>query len=63
VPASTIAALMLAVFTVSVGFGVVRLAKREDRQVLAEFGETYMRYARTVPAFIPRGRRPQTGVA
>jgi protein-S-isoprenylcysteine O-methyltransferase Ste14 len=41
----------------------VRLAKREERHVLAEFGETYMRYARTVPAFIPRGRRPQTGVA
>jgi protein-S-isoprenylcysteine O-methyltransferase Ste14 len=41
----------------------VRLAKREEGQVLAEFGETYMRYARTVPAFIPRGRRPHTGVA
>jgi protein-S-isoprenylcysteine O-methyltransferase Ste14 len=41
----------------------VRLAQREERQVLAEFGETYVRYARTVPAFIPRGRRPQTGVA
>jgi protein-S-isoprenylcysteine O-methyltransferase Ste14 len=50
-------------FTVSVGFGVARLAKREDRPVLAEFGETYMRYARTVPAFISRGRRPQTSVA
>jgi protein-S-isoprenylcysteine O-methyltransferase Ste14 len=61
--ASTIAARMLAVFTVSVGFGVARLAKREDRPVLAEFGETYMRYARTVPAFISRGRRPQTSVA
>ena len=41
----------------------VRLAKREEKQVLAEFGETYMRYARTVSAFIPRGRRPQTGAA
>jgi len=41
----------------------VQLAKREERQVLAEFGETYVRYTRTVPAFIPRGRRPQTGVA
>ena len=40
-----------------------RLAKKEERQVLAEFGETYLRYARTVPAFIPRGRRPQSGVA
>jgi protein-S-isoprenylcysteine O-methyltransferase Ste14 len=41
----------------------VRLAKQEEGQVLAEFGETYIRYARTVPAFIPRGRRPRTGVA
>ena len=41
----------------------VRLAKREEKQVLAEFGETYLRYAKVVPAFIPRGRRPRTGVA
>jgi len=41
----------------------VRLAKREEKQVLAEFGEAYLRYTRTIPAFIPRGRRPQTGVA
>ena len=32
----------------------VRLAKTEERQVRAEFGDAYARYARTVPAFIPR---------
>src|SRR6266849_3586299 len=31
----------------------VRLAKAEERQVRAEFPEAYMRYAETVPAFIP----------
>ncbi len=41
----------------------VRLAKREEKQVLAEFGETYLRYTKMVPAFFPRGRRPRTGVA
>jgi protein-S-isoprenylcysteine O-methyltransferase Ste14 len=31
-----------------------RLAKREEREVEAEFGEQYRRYAREVPAFVPR---------
>lgn len=31
-----------------------RLAKREEREVEAEFGEQYPRYAREVPAFVPR---------
>jgi protein-S-isoprenylcysteine O-methyltransferase Ste14 len=31
-----------------------RLAKREERDVEAAFGERYRRYARRVPAFIPR---------
>lgn len=36
----------------------VRLARREEREVRAEFGEAYARYARRVPGFIPRvGRR------
>jgi len=36
----------------------VRLARREEREVRAEFGEVYAQYARRVPGFIPRpGRR------
>ena len=31
-----------------------RLAKREEREVEAEFGEQYRRYSREVPAFVPR---------
>jgi protein-S-isoprenylcysteine O-methyltransferase Ste14 len=34
----------------------VRLARREEREVLAEFGETYARYAAETPAFFPRLR-------
>ncbi len=32
----------------------VRLAKREEREALAEFGEAYRTYMRDVPAFVPR---------
>jgi hypothetical protein len=32
----------------------VRLARREEREVLAEFGEVYARYAAGTPAFFPR---------
>ncbi len=32
----------------------VRLAHREERETLAEFGEEYARYMASVPAFIPR---------
>jgi len=41
----------------------VRLALREERQVLAEFGEQYIRYAGQTPRFIPRlwGRRRPLG--
>ena len=36
-----------------------RLARREERESLAEFGEEYARYAAVTPAFIPRvGTRP-----
>jgi protein-S-isoprenylcysteine O-methyltransferase Ste14 len=35
----------------------VRLARREEREVRAEFGEAYARYAAVTPAFIPRLRR------
>jgi len=32
----------------------VRLARREEREVLAEFGEVYIRYMKSTPAFVPR---------
>jgi protein-S-isoprenylcysteine O-methyltransferase Ste14 len=32
----------------------VRLARREEREVLAEFGEAYIRYTKSTPAFVPR---------
>ena len=35
-------------------FMYVRLAHREERDVLNEFGETYERYAKVTPAFFPR---------
>lgn len=42
----------------------VRLAHREEREVLAEFGEEYARYAAKTPAFFPRiggDAEPQRG--
>lgn len=36
----------------------VRLARREEREVLTAFGETYARYAANTPAFFPRLRHP-----
>ena len=35
----------------------VRIARREERDVRAEFGETWDRYAAQTPRFIPRPRR------
>ena len=35
-------------------FVYVRLAHREEREVMAEFGDTYSRYASLTPGFIPR---------
>jgi protein-S-isoprenylcysteine O-methyltransferase Ste14 len=32
----------------------VRLARSEEREVAAEFGDAYRRYAQRVPAFVPR---------
>lgn len=32
----------------------VRLARHEEREMLAEFGETYARYAAATPRFVPR---------
>lgn len=53
--------LTLAMFPVLV-FMYVRLARREEREVAAEFGEAYARYAAHVPAFFPRaaGQRGDT---
>ncbi len=33
-----------------------RLASREEKEILAEFGEEYSKYAAITPAFIPRFR-------
>lgn len=35
-------------------FMYVRLARREEREALAEFGDEYARYTASTPAFIPR---------
>ncbi len=43
----------LAMFPVLV-FMYVRLARREEHEALAEFGDTYRAYMRQVPAFLPR---------
>jgi protein-S-isoprenylcysteine O-methyltransferase Ste14 len=40
----------------------VRLARQEEREVLAELGETYGRYAARVPAFLPRWSRIMGGL-
>jgi protein-S-isoprenylcysteine O-methyltransferase Ste14 len=34
----------------------VRLARREEREALTEFGEAYSRYVVNTPAFVPRLR-------
>lgn len=36
------------------GFMYVRLARREERDALAEFGDEYFQYSRRTPAFFPR---------
>jgi protein-S-isoprenylcysteine O-methyltransferase Ste14 len=48
--------LTLAMFPILVWM-YVRLARREEREVRAEFGEAYSRYAAATPAFFPRLRR------
>jgi protein-S-isoprenylcysteine O-methyltransferase Ste14 len=42
----------------------VKLARREEREVRAEFGETYEKYMKRTPAFIPHMRRqlPHAGI-
>ncbi|MEX0696265.1 MAG: isoprenylcysteine carboxylmethyltransferase family protein [Dongiaceae bacterium] len=48
--------LTLLMFPVLVAM-YVWLARREEREVLAVFGDAYARYAARVPAFVPRLRR------
>lgn len=51
--------LTLAMFPILVTM-YVRLARREEREALAEFGDEYARYMMAVPAFVPRlGRSPE----
>ncbi len=52
--------LTLAMFPILVTM-YVRLAHREEREALIQFGETYARYVATTPAFIPnpRSARPR----
>ncbi|HCR5123803.1 TPA: isoprenylcysteine carboxylmethyltransferase family protein, partial [Legionella pneumophila] len=37
----------------------VRLARREEKEVLAEYGEEYKHYAAVTPGFIPRFGKQQ----
>jgi protein-S-isoprenylcysteine O-methyltransferase Ste14 len=48
--------LTLAMFPVLAAM-YTRLARREEREVLVEFGAAYASYARHTPAFLPRLRR------
>ena len=49
--------LTLAMFPILVWM-YVRLAKSEEREATAIFGDSYRRYAAQVPAFMPRSLRP-----
>lgn len=40
-------------------FMYVKLARREERDALAEFGDTYRAYIREVPAFLPKRLGPR----
>lgn len=53
--------ITLVMFPVLV-FMYVRLAKREEREALLEFGDEYRAYMREVPAYFPKlsgGRAPR----
>jgi protein-S-isoprenylcysteine O-methyltransferase Ste14 len=39
----------------------IRLARREEREAFAEFGDAYARYAAATPAFFPRRPQAVTG--
>jgi len=49
--------LTLAMFPMLVWM-YARLARAEERDAVASFGDAYRRYAADVPAFIPRLARP-----
>lgn len=51
--------LTLAMFPV-LTWSYVRLARREEDEVRRSFGDDYVRYAATTPAFMPRFRRRAT---
>jgi protein-S-isoprenylcysteine O-methyltransferase Ste14 len=42
-------------------FGLVVRARREERALMAEFGEEWAEYARRTPAFVPRLGRSARG--
>lgn len=48
--------LTLAMFPILIWM-YVRLARQEEREALAEFGDAYALYARSVPSFLPRLKR------
>jgi methanethiol S-methyltransferase len=48
--------LTLAMFPILIWM-YARLARREEGEAIAEFGDAYLRYAETVPAFVPRWAR------
>lgn len=52
--------LTLAMFPV-LTYMYLRLARREEREVADEFGDTYRRYAATTPAFFPQLRQRKLG--
>jgi methanethiol S-methyltransferase len=54
--------ITLLMFPILVGM-YVRLAKREERDALAEFGEAYRLYAAQTPSFVPRLRTARSRVA
>jgi len=53
--------LTLAMFPVLVWM-YARLARSEEREMIAEFGDTYRRYAERVPALVPRWRHSDRDV-
>jgi protein-S-isoprenylcysteine O-methyltransferase Ste14 len=51
--------ITVAMFPILV-FMYAHLAKREEADMLAQFGEEYRRYMQSVPAFVPKLGRPST---
>ena len=51
--------LTLAMFPILVVM-YVRLARREEREAIAHFGDAYRAYMDRVPAFVPRVKRAAT---